>query len=122
MSKKAGALLWNRQRVTVPAATNGGPPGTLDVDTGLTQENKAFAGMSLNEPTFGNPSRIQVVPLSPIPAWATLTHGEPFFNTTTGTIHVVFSNAAGAATINVLFWDPHSIVGPGVAVTYNPIT
>jgi hypothetical protein len=108
-------------RVTIPAGTNGGPPGTLDVDTGITQVNKSFAGMSPSEPGFGSPSRVQVVPLVPTAAWTNITHGEPTFNATTGTVHVLFSNpTAFAAEINVLFWDPHSEVGPGQAMTYNP--
>jgi len=121
MGKKAGTLLWNRMRVTVPAAINLGPPGTLDVDTGLTQVNKAFGSMSLGEPSFDDPSRIQVVPMMPIGNWTTITHGEPVFDVVTGTIHVVFSNTSlSAVAINALFWNPHSMVGPGEADSYTP--
>lgn len=122
MGLKAGALLWNRMRLTIPAATNGGGPGILDVDTGITQVNKSFADMSEGEPSFDDPSRIQVMPLAPISEWNTgLTHGEPFLDPATGTIHVVFSNPVlNPATINVLFWNPHSLIGPGEADTYNP--
>jgi len=123
MSKKAGALLWNRMRVEIL-------DGVIDIDTGLTQPNRSFPDYSPNEPFLGIPgaappvagtppaSRIQVIPLAPLDVWVTVTHGEPYFNTTTNTIHVQFSN--GLTTfINVLFWDPHSLIGPGDADTYN---
>jgi hypothetical protein len=125
MSKKAGALLWNRMRVTLSASV------TTDVDTGLTQPNRSFPDYSPGEPPLGvsaavSPppgtlpaSRVHVIPLAPTNAWAVVTHGEPYFNTVTGTIHVLFDIAAGAPTINVLFWDPHSMVGPGQAVPYS---
>jgi hypothetical protein len=60
-----------------------------------------------------------VIPEPPMVAWADVTHGEPYFNTTTGTVHVLFSNAGAGVTINAFFWDPHTIVGPGAAVPYN---
>jgi len=125
MGRKAGALLWNRTTVTFPPNV-----GTVDVDTGLTQPNRSFDAYSPSEPgldtdvTIG--SRVQVVPLSPIANWAGKIHGEPFFNPTTGTVHVVISIGLipeppfQIAPVNVLFWDPHSIVGPGDADTYNP--
>lgn len=105
---------------------------TLDVDTGLTQLGKSFAAQSPGEPTLGvagtsapapgalPASRVQVIPLAPLPQWDNITHSEPYFNTTTGTVHVAFTNSdQGNATINVLFWDPHTLVGPGEADTYN---
>jgi hypothetical protein len=121
MGKKAGALLWNRIRFTVPAQINGGGPGILDLDTGLTQVDKAFGNMSPSEPSFDDPSRIQVLPMVPTALWTAITHGEPFFDPTTGTIHVEFSNTDNdPVTLNALFWDPHSMIGPGQAQTYNP--
>lgn len=120
MGLKAGALLWNRMRFTVPSGANGGPPGILDVDTGITQVNKSFADMSPGEPGFDDPSRIQVVPMMPIGNWTNITHGEPYFDPATGTIHVEFAKAGiGAVELNALFWNPHSLVGPGDAETYN---
>jgi len=120
MGLKAGALLWNRMRVNIPGAANGGGPGILDVDTGITQVTKSFADMSKDEPDFGDPSRIQVMPMMPISAWDVITHGEPYFDPATGTIHVEFLNASfGTSIINVLFWNPHSLVGPGEADPYN---
>ncbi len=122
MGLKAGALLWNRMRITVPGGTNGGPPGILNVDTGITQVNKSFAAMSPGEPSLADPSRIQVVPMAPIGNWTNITHGEPYLDPITGTIHVEFANASlgPAAEINALFWNPHSLVGPGDADEYNP--
>ena len=119
MSTKQGQLLWNRIQFTVPAATNGGGPGILDLDTGLTQLNRAWDNSSIAEPGFGAPSRIQVMPLAPTVGWATLSHGEPFLDAITGTIHVEFANAGfSPRTVNALFWNPHTAVGPGMADPY----
>jgi hypothetical protein len=129
MGRKAGTLLWNRMRINVPAGVG------FDVDTGLTQVNKSFPDMSPGEPPLGvsgvvapvggtpPASRIEVIPLSPISKWASITHSEPYFNTTTSTVHVAFNSGGetGVADLNVLFWDPHSMVGPGDADTYNPL-
>jgi hypothetical protein len=125
MGKKAGALLWNRMRLTLAN-------GLTDVDTGLTQLNKSFDSESVGEPPLGvndtaapapgtlPASRIQVVPMAPTALWVDISHSEPYFNTTTGTIHVEFSNSGKTpAGINVLFWDPHSMIGPGDADPYN---
>jgi hypothetical protein len=106
-------------RVFVPGGVVGalGAPG--DADTGITQVQKGFENDSLGEPTFGSPSRVQVVPMAPLSAWNNVTHDEPIFDPTTGTVHVLFSNSGAPTTINVLFWDPHSLIGPGQADTYN---
>lgn len=126
MGLKAGTLLWNRQRISLAA-------GVTQVNTGLTQVGRAFNNMSPSEPPLGvttappgpadgtpPASRIQVIPMSPIPAWTTITHGEPYVNPATNTIFVAFNNSdEAAADINVLFWDPHSLIGPGEADTYN---
>jgi hypothetical protein len=128
MGTKAGTLLWNRQRLTLAA-------GLTSIDTGLAQVDKAFGSMSLNEPPLGvtiappgppdgtgPASRVMVIPQAPIGTWTDITHGEPYVNPATNTIWVTFSNAGKTpATINVLFWDPHSLVGPGDADTYNAI-
>jgi hypothetical protein len=125
MSTKAGALLWNRQRITLP-------PGLTTVDTGLTQVNKSFAGMSPNEPPLGveaappgppdgalPASRVQVIPMAPMSAWALIGHGEPFVDPATGTVKVTFNNGGAPVEVNICFWDPHSMVGPGQADAYN---
>lgn len=127
MSKKAGQLLWNRQRIDLPA-------GTTQINTGLCQVNKSFESESIGEPPLGvtlappgppngtlPASRIQVVMLAPTDKWAGVTHGEPYLNPATDTIFVAFQNTneGGITDLNVLFWNPHSMVGPGDADTYN---
>jgi len=125
MGQKAGVLLWNRQHITLPF-------GITPVDTGLKQVSTSFAGMSLGEPSFGveiappgppdgtgPASRVQVIPMAPLGPWSLVTHGEPYLNPATGTVWVTFNNQdEGSVTINVLFWDPHSMVGPGDADLY----
>lgn len=119
MSTKAGALLWNRVHVTFPADTD-----TVNVDTGIKQVNRSFADQSPNEPTLAQ--RLQVVPLAPTDNWASVTMTEPTLDPVTGTLHVTFTNPNHGvppfqiAPLNVLFWDPHTIAGPGDADTYNP--
>jgi len=126
MSRKAGALLWSRQRITLGAGIN-------DIDTGLMQVSKSFAGQSPNEPSLGvtaaiappngtlPASRVHVIPLAPLARWTDITQGEPYFDSTTQTVHVQLTNNGKPGTeINVLFWNPHAIVGPGQADTYNP--
>ena len=116
MSKVAGQLLWNRKKITIPANTT-----TLNVDTGLTQVN-----LALSDPPLGDgivASRVQVIPLAPLAGWANIIHAEPFLDPATNTVHVVFtydSEQGDALPFNVLFWDPHTIIGPGEAMTYNP--
>lgn len=136
MGNNAGQLLWNRVRVTLPAANpNTGLPSQTDVDTGLTQVNQSFGADSVGEPSFGSSgivsppdgtppaSRVQVIPQSPLGPWSKITHGEPYLNTTTNTIHVLFSNAdvVAPSEINVLFWAPHTSIGPGEANTYHAL-
>lgn len=128
MGTKAGALLWNRRRITIGA-------GATSIDTGLQQPNKSFGDYSPGEPTLGvesappgpadgtlPASRVQVIPEAPLNPWQGVTHGEPFVNPATGTVWVTFNNSSeNTISLNVLFWDPHSMVGPGAAVPYNPL-
>lgn len=127
MSNKAGNLLWNRERLTLTLANQ-------VVDTLLTQTSKAFDNSSTGEPPLGieiappgpasgstPASRVQVIPLAPVPSWNNVTHGEPFVDPATNTVKVRFFNNTSPlvpVTINVLFWDPHTIVGPGQADPY----
>jgi hypothetical protein len=124
VGRKAGELLWNRMRFDIAGGTitvNSFIPSSVDIDTGLTQVNQSFPDMSPGEPGFGSPSRVQVIPMVPMGAWAAITHDEPFLDPATGTIHVVFhNNNTTPVTVNAFFWDPHSMVGPGDADTYNP--
>jgi hypothetical protein len=132
MGNNAGQLLWSRLRITLPVI--GQAPSETDVDTGLTQLNQSFGADSVGEPSFGTSgvapppagtlpaSRVQVIPQSPLGAWDLITHSEPYFNTTTNTIHVVFFNSnVTPSIINVLFWAPHTSIGPGQADTYHPL-
>jgi hypothetical protein len=119
MGRKAGSLLWNRKRVQL-----GGGQGDVVVDTGLIQPNTGFGDYSPGEPPMGGTpdpdgvgSRIQVIPMAPLDAWAGVTHEEPIIGPD-GTITVKFSAEEGSPLINVLFWDPHSMVGPGEADPY----
>lgn len=127
MSTNAGNLLWNRARVPVVDG-----PAT-DFDTGIRQVNRNFNANSVGEPTMGEtavppgpapgvgtPSRIMVIPLPPLAAWSGVQHGEPYLDPTTGTIHVSFQSGT-TTTLNCLFWDPHTEMGPGDADTYNAL-
>lgn len=131
MSKTAGQLLWRRIRIeSIPVSVEGG----TDIDTGLTQVNKSFDASSVDEPPLGvtslsapipgtlPASRVHVIPLAPLDKWFGITHSEPYFNPATGTVHVTFFNQGERGTVsnlNVLFWDPHTSIGPGQADTYD---
>jgi hypothetical protein len=125
MSTANGTLLWNRQHLTLSAGLN-------DVDTGLIQQSQAFGASSANEPPLGiagttapapgslPASRVQVIPLPPTPAWTNVTISEPWVSTVTGTVHVTFTSSSEVPIeVNVLFWDPHTSIGPGQADPYN---
>jgi hypothetical protein len=128
MSINQGQLLWNRKHIVLAA---GGGAANL-IDTLLQEPQQAFQNSSVNEPPLGvmaaappadgtpPASRIMVIPLSPLPAWTTVTHGEPYFDTTSNTVKVQFTNSGETGiTINVLFWDPSTMIGPGLAQTYH---
>jgi hypothetical protein len=136
MGKKAGALLWNRQAlefVPPPEPPLKPPPGTypmgtpVQIDTGLAQPNTGFGDYSPGEPgldAVGNVgSRIQVIPMAKPSQWGGVEHSEPYVDPADGKIYVNFlvplpPEFAVPVTLNVLFWDPHSIVGPGDADKY----
>ncbi len=114
-------LLWSRQQLTLQVGE------TKDVDTGINQGTLAGLpplGVSgTAAPAAGTlpASRIQVIPMAPLSKWSdgNIINGEPYWNTTTGTVHVEFSNTGGSSVyFNVLFWDPHSMIGPGDAAVY----
>ncbi len=122
MSDISGNLLWNRKRITLDAGDN-------DIDTKLQQASRAFApgdpilGISGTTPPADGTlpaSRVMVIPMAPTANWALVTHGEPWFDTTTGTVHVKMAFSGEVSVeINVLFWDPDTKIGPGLADTYN---
>lgn len=96
----AGQRLWNRQQINVPV-------GSTDVPHGLMQQNLAI------DPALA--ASIMVIPLPPTSNWDNITTGEP-----TASI-VPFSNSGGGnVDLNVLFWLPHTMMGPGDAATYLP--
>lgn len=79
--------------------------GTTTVDTGLEIHSNGYPGPPGNATV---PSRVQVIPLSPISGWTGVTHADPTYDAVTGVISVAFT-AADNTDINVLFWLPHSI-------------
>lgn len=125
MSKQAGQLLWNHRHLTLAS-------GVTDVDTGITQLGKSFNNDSSGEPPLGvnatttpapgtlPASRVQVLPMAPLSTWGSITHGEPYFNTTTNSVHVAFTNGGSSVAVNVWFFNPATDIGPGQADTYNP--
>jgi hypothetical protein len=132
--------------VVSPTPEQGPNPISNIVNTHLTQVNRGFNNSSINEPTLGSnaltpsvlatplappvppvppldllPSRIQVIPVAygtGLDDWQFLTHNDAFFDPTTQTCWVEFENSdpENSHTVTVLFWDPHSIVGPGEIV------
>ncbi len=96
----SGQRLWNRQQINVPV-------GSTDVPHGLLQQNLSI------DPSLA--ASIMVIPLPPTGNWANITTGEP-----TASI-VPFSNSGGGnVDLNVLFWLPHTMMGPGDAAAYLP--
>ena len=118
MGLKAGALLWNRMQIEVEPDTF----GVASIDTGLRQPNQSFANYSVDEPSLGGvPSRVMVVPMLPLTPWASVEISEPYIGPN-GNDYVDFDNTGDApVTLNVMFWDPHSMIGPGDADPYHPI-
>jgi hypothetical protein len=119
MSTKQGNLLWRRMRLHI---TQG---GDFTVDTGIRQASQNFeAGDPVLNGTLLIPSRLMVIPLVPLDLWADIIFDEPAIDPVTHTVHVTF-HVNGVVRepfdINVLFWDPHSKVGPGQAQTYNAL-
>lgn len=108
MSKIAGQLLWNRVRI------DSLPNGSTSISTGLCQKSLAFG----TDPNLA--ARVMVIPMSDTTKWATITHSEPYVSN--GVVYVDFANSGGTLLdVNVLFWDPHSHIGPGMADDYGMI-
>lgn len=111
MALQAGELLIHRMQVTLGS-------GDTEVDTGVTQAN---LGVQPDPPVGGSdtvPSRIMVKILPPIDNWGGVTISEPVLDPVTNTVHVTFTNPGAATTVNVLIWDPHTLMGPVDADLY----
>jgi len=109
MAEQAGHLLINRQRITLAAGDN-------DIDTGLKQTALNF------DPDPNMADRTMVLPMAPLDNWAGVTHENPYYDAGTGTVHVVINNPGGEpVVINVLFWDPHTSIGPIDVDDYNVV-
>lgn len=116
MSKRSGTLLWRRMQF-----------GSLfldglehDIDTGLTQVGQALGP---DEPPIdGNigPSRIMVLVLQQfIPTANIQLKRQPFIDPVTNTVHVLLQNTGDPTQgVSILFWDPHTLIGPGQADPY----
>lgn len=110
MPKVAGQLLWNRVMTEYLL-----PAKPTPVSTGLTQKSLAFGS---NQPNLAQ--RVMVIPMAPMSAWDYVTHGDPYVDTD-GTITVDFTYGGQdqqGVYVNVLFWAPHTGIGPGSAVSY----
>lgn len=86
--------------------------GDNDIDTGLTQVNRGMAP----DPTLAERTMVIIVP--PTDNWNGITMlSDPTFDPVTQTVHVVLT-ANNDFTVNVLFWVPHTLVGPVSVDTY----
>lgn len=115
MSTKNGQLLVSRQQITLV-------PGANVIDTGLRQVNHSFGSSSVDEPDLAE--RTMVIPL-PASASATgnwglvsLTAGPSIGPDGTVILTLTWAGEAGSATYNVLFWAPHTSIGPVEADPY----
>lgn len=122
-NQRAGNLLWRRMKVTIFTEEAGPNPLNL-INTGICQAQQAFATLGNNEPemppvgSVNVASRVNVIPLMPLEGWIAITHDEPISTVNLDghtTVKVQFRNSSSDAQINVLFWDPHELCGPGAA-------
>jgi hypothetical protein len=144
MSIKAGTLLWRRMRLTIaPFTTLLVDTGIRQVNKPFSSMSLDEPIMGVVPPLLAIPefiddsgtlaitalpvlpgslptSRIMVIPLPPIAPWVQVAiPTEPFFNPNTGTVNIVLANGGLLPVqLNLLVWDPHSIVGPGQADVY----
>lgn len=115
MSTKNGQLLVSRQRITL-----NGPPQTID--TGLRQVNQAFGASSVDEP--GLAARTMLIPLVGSTAasgdWRDVrVSTEPSIGPNgTVIVELAWDGEGEEATFNVLFWAPHTSIGPVDADPY----
>lgn len=138
--KTKNPLGWNRIHLTIAPFT------TLLIDTGIGRsdndcsdpilavipenvtdippftDNTGVVEITTLIPIPGTlpPSRIMVIPLSPINQWLTVTQPtEPFFNPATNTVNITLANGGLLPVeINLLVWNPSCFSGPGEADVY----
>jgi hypothetical protein len=116
MSAKNGQLLISRQQITLVAGAN-------VIDTGLRQANLSFGSSSAGEPDLA--ARTMIIPLpastSATGDWSLVRiSAEPVVGPD-GTVLVELtwtSDDPDTGTVNVLFWAPHTLVGPVDAAPY----
>lgn len=115
MSTKNGQLLVSRQQITLA-------PGANVIDTGLRQVNHSFGSSSVGEPDLAE--RTMVVPLpgsaSATGNWGqvTLTAGPSIGPDGTVILTLTWAGSEGTGKYNVLFWAPHTSIGPVDAAPY----
>jgi hypothetical protein len=114
MSTKNGQLLVSRQQITLVA-------GPQTIDTGLRQVNQAFGSSSVGEP--GLAARTMVIPLAASSSatgdWSLVRVADPTIGPDgTVLVSLTWLGEASSATYNVLFWAPHTLVGPVDAAPY----
>jgi hypothetical protein len=121
MSAKNGQLLVSRQQITLDAGAN-------TIDTGLRQVNLSFGASSVGEPDLA--ARTMVIPLpagvgpgpgpSPFGIWAdVVVSAEPTIGPGgTVLVELTWNGEGGSAIFNVLFWAPHTSIGPVDAAPY----
>jgi len=116
MSTKNGQLLVSRQQITLVVGSN-------IIDTGLRQVNQAFGASSVNEPNLA--ARTMIIPLvgsnDAAGDWSLVrVAAEPSIGPN-GTVLVELTylrDGGGDGTYNVLFWAPHTSIGPVDADPY----
>jgi hypothetical protein len=98
----AGQKLWNRKHITLKAGE------TTAVPHGLRQVRRNI------DPTFKQ--AVQIIPLPPLANWVGIELGAQPDDE-----YVYLVNNAGTGNdveVDVLFWEPHTVVGPGDADDY----
>ncbi|MGH7176890.1 MAG: hypothetical protein ACREJC_05885 [Tepidisphaeraceae bacterium] len=110
MAKQAGQLLWRRMTLQFDEGE------TKDVDTGITQVNRSFPD---GEPDLA--SRLQIIlmpPAIPSNGGNVVIQSQPFLDPITDTVHVLLRNAGPFTHVTLFFFDPHTLIGPGLADPY----
>lgn len=118
MSAKNGQLLVSRQQITLVAGSN-------IIDTGLRQVNQSFGASSESEP--GLAERTMIIPLvgsnDAAGNWSLVrVAAEPSIGPNgTVLVELTWLGESGDGTYNVLFWAPHTSIGPVNAEAYTTL-